>query len=128
MLKNSPNLGKLIYMPTLTLTNGNLQAALNFFYTQFHKLIHSEIKPNRQFFELSDGGRVALDFRTRRDNDGAKSDILDNYLPKLPLVVIFPGILSSISDHYIRTLIANFEKSGYDWVLINYIGINAEIA
>ena len=43
------------------------------------------------------------------------------------MVVIFPGLLSAIEDHYHRTFIDMAEENGYDWVLINYRGIKLGI-
>ena len=39
-----------------------------------------------------------------------------------PLVVIVPGVMSYIHDHYIHTMIDEMADD-YDWVILNYNGV-----
>lgn len=43
------------------------------------------------------------------------------------MIVIIPGLLSTIDDHHIHTFINSAQESGYDWVLINYRGIQVPL-
>ena len=69
----------------------------------------------REIFRLSDGGEVAIDLSPTIDNDK-------------PLVVIIPGILSTIEDHYIQTQIQFAKNNGYEWCLINYRGSSHKLS
>jgi len=40
-----------------------------------------------------------------------------------PLIIIIPGLMSTVEDHYNHTFIDKAEKNGYDWLLVNYRGI-----
>lgn len=44
-----------------------------------------------------------------------------------PLVIIIPGLLSTIDDHHIHTFIQQAQENDYDWVIINYRGIDVPL-
>lgn len=75
----------------------------------------NRLKYDREIFTLSDGGKIAIDLNPDRAKDR---------ISKKPLLVIFPGFLSTIEDHYHHTLIHQAVENEYDWVFINYRGLN----
>ena len=38
-------------------------------------------------------------------------------------MVIVPGVLASIIDYHIQSLVSEAEAKGYDWVIFNYRGV-----
>ena len=65
VLKKSPELKYMVYRPPLILSYGFLNSIISVILTQNHKRIHSKIKLDREIFELSDKGQVALDWKTK---------------------------------------------------------------
>jgi predicted alpha/beta-fold hydrolase len=43
------------------------------------------------------------------------------------LVIIVPGLLNCIDDHYVHTLIDILEEYDYEWKMINYRGFGAKL-
>lgn len=103
-------------------------------------------KHRQEIFKLSDGGQIALhysencpdfisehqvpleasrslafaqDFQT---GEGSDTKNLDS--EQRPLIVIIPGLMSTIDDHHIHNLITEAQSEGYDWVIFNYRGIH----
>ena len=112
VVKKSPKLNDLTFEPSALLLSGYFSTLLNAAFTANHKWIHSKLQYRREIISLSDGGRVAIDYGAENDEkleDGSQR----------PLIVIFPGGLSTIEDHYHRTFIDLAVAKGYDWALIN---------
>jgi predicted alpha/beta-fold hydrolase len=63
---------------------------------------------------LSDGGEVAIDHGPSDES--------------APLVIIIPGLLSTIDDQYIKTQIQEAIENGYNWCLINYRGCSHKLS
>jgi predicted alpha/beta-fold hydrolase len=77
-------------------------------------------KPDREVFELSDGGAIALDFFYCQNSDGKKSD---KETSKNPLLVIVPGLTGDCTVLYSVSTVKAALQNGYDAVLVNYRGM-----
>lgn len=42
-------------------------------------------------------------------------------------MVLVPGILGNINDHYLCTIIEESAQHGYDWMVINYRGVTHQL-
>ena len=72
---------------------------------------------------LRDGGTVVVEWGGVLGEDvGQGVDGLKGEGMK-PLVVIVPGMLSMLNDHYLRSMVDRANREGYEWCIINYRGI-----
>ena len=72
------------------------------------------MKYDTEVFKLSDGGKIHINYK---HNTFGKIHESSN-----PLVILLPGFISKVVDHYHITLIEQFEMKGYDWALVNFRG------
>ena len=97
-----------VYRPSYLVRNGHFQSI----WCGLLTIKNTFAKPyvtKKQLVQFKDGGVSSIDWRP--DCKGR------------PLVVIIPGFLSSIEDHYIRTFIGKLEAQDYDWCVCNYRGV-----
>ena len=76
--------------------------------------------PEREVFDLSDGGQLGLDWFPCPNADGSKGD---KETSTKPLLVIVPGFTGDSTVLYSVSIIRAAHTNGYDCVLINYRGM-----
>ncbi|XP_021760455.1 embryogenesis-associated protein EMB8-like [Chenopodium quinoa] len=79
----------------------------------------------RQMFHLSDGGTVALDWLMSSDVMG-HAVYIDNVIPKddkTPIVLVIPGLTSDSNSPYLKHLVYNTAKCGWNVVVSNHRGL-----
>uniref|UniRef100_A0A803L054 Serine aminopeptidase S33 domain-containing protein n=1 Tax=Chenopodium quinoa TaxID=63459 RepID=A0A803L054_CHEQI len=79
----------------------------------------------RQMFRLSDGGTVALDWLMSSDVMG-HAVYIDNVIPKddkTPIVLVIPGLTSDSNSPYLKHLVYNTAKCGWNVVVSNHRGL-----
>ena len=114
-----PNLRNLVYRPSLSHLEGHVNSLMSGTLTFYHQRFTRRILYQRGVFKLSDGGEILLDY-----NKGNKLGLSrDDIIPTRPLIILVPGYFSGINDHYHHTLIDEANMHGYDWVIINYRGL-----
>lgn len=99
------------YKPNFLVLNKHVISIWTGVLTSHHREWYNKLEYERQIIKHKDGGTGAIDWRPGHDRKDA------------PLVVIVPGIMSAIYDHYIHTIIGELEAHGYDWCFLNYRGI-----
>ncbi|KAL8059817.1 hypothetical protein ABFX02_03G111300 [Erythranthe guttata] len=79
----------------------------------------------RQMFHASDGGMFALDWLMHSDVSGA--DIQNNHTiakdDTTPIVIMIPGLTSDSASPYLKHLVFNTAKSGWNVVVSNHRGL-----
>ena len=79
---------------------------------------------NTGVFKLSDGGEIKIESNIRYEQASRERAAINsvNETSK-PLIIIIPGIMGTVDDHYHKTFTSTAEKHDYDWLLVNYRGI-----
>ena len=103
----------MVFRPKLSLVNGHQVSWMTGAKSVMIREVYNKLKYEREIFMLSDGAEIAIDSRPVKDGDDQNR----------PLLIIIPGMLSGVHDHYHHTLIDLAVKNGYDWKLINYRGV-----
>lgn len=122
VIQKSPEMKSMVFRPGFHFTNGHLNSIHTGLQTRWNNYFEIRADHTREIFKLSDGGEICLDFSVNKDKAGEESGQIMESAEK-PLIVIIPGLLSSIEDHHINNFIQTAQENGYDWVLINYRGI-----
>ncbi|XP_010675413.2 uncharacterized protein LOC104891355 isoform X2 [Beta vulgaris subsp. vulgaris] len=79
----------------------------------------------RQLFSTSDGGTIALDWLMSSDVIGHGAYV-DNVIPKddrTPIVFVVPGLTSDSNSPYLKHLVYNTAKCGWNVVVGNHRGL-----
>ena len=78
-----------------------------------------KFKTEREIFELSDGGQIALDWFVHKDSK-AKTD---NEEKVRPLLAIVPGVTGDATKMYMISIAKASYQHGYDVCVVNYRGL-----
>lgn len=62
VIKKSPEFDEFVFEPSIFMLNGYVSTWLNSYFSSFHKRIFAALKFHREIVDLSDGGKVAIDF------------------------------------------------------------------
>jgi predicted alpha/beta-fold hydrolase len=113
------------YKPGIFLFSGHAQTFLVEIFSIFIRIIKKiynfySIKYEREIFQLSDGGRIAIDTARRRTSmrHGKTTDVKPFYEK---ILLVLPGVTSSSSDYYIRSFVEGFIDE-YECKVINARG------
>ena len=126
VVQHSPEIEEMIFRPSYLFQNSHMNTFLTGLSTRYNNYMQLSLKHRKEIFRLSDGGEIVLMHREREDplddsnNKKTESRSQDDLRP---LIIIVPGLMSTIDDHHLHTLLGQAQDSGYDWVLINYRGI-----
>lgn len=77
-------------------------------------------KIDREIFELSDGGNLALDWILCQETTNNQKTVNSS---NKPLLAVIPGVTGDASKLYMISIIQESFKNGYDVVVINYRGL-----
>lgn len=111
IMRKQPQMSHMIFRPSYLISNSHFSSIYTGLASRFNEYTDNKHRYSRQIFTLSDGEQIALDY--------SNNDVPDD----APLIVIVPGLLSSVYDQYIKSFLNVAEKNGYRWVLINYRGV-----
>lgn len=112
-----------MYKPWTFGINSFVQGFLFGFIELTYQYIY-KFSPEREIFELSDGGHIALDFfYTDKRPNKKKKDYTKRESPYRPLVVIVPGLTGDHTRLYMISTIKAGLENGYDCVVVNYRGL-----
>lgn len=78
-----------------------------------------KFKTEREIFEFSDGGQIALDWFMHKESK-AKEEAGEK---QKPLLAIIPGVTGDASKMYMISLAKASYQHGYDVVVVNYRGL-----
>lgn len=84
-------------------------------YQRMYKYI-----PEREIFELSDGGLLALDWFYAQDSEGKTKD---KETSTNPLIILIPGLTGDHTVLYMISTLRAALKNHYDCVVVNYRGL-----
>ncbi|CDW89740.1 embryogenesis-associated protein emb8-like [Stylonychia lemnae] len=101
------------FNPSFFLFNGHLQTIFNPFAALYMKK-HNPIKFDREIFEFSDHGTIALDWVDLNPN----KDVYNNK----PILAIMPGLTSDNDEIYVLNMLIEAKLRGYQGVVINHRG------
>ena len=79
-----------------------------------------KFKTERELFDLSDGGQIALDWFVHKDSK-AKTEESDE--KSRPLLAIVPGVTGDASKMYMISIAKASYQHGYDVCVVNYRGL-----
>lgn len=83
--------------------------------TMFNHYYAGSVETHREYFTYADGGKGVIDY-------------MSGYFESdRPLVIMVPGIMSTMDDNYIRTLTRDLEIAGYSWAMLHYRGIGTNM-
>ncbi|KAM2212174.1 hypothetical protein COP1_022371 [Malus domestica] len=106
------------YLATPWLASPHLQTLfLNFFGNT------PEVTYQREFFRLSDGGTIALDWAAAARSHIFGGGLVPKDDSKTPIVVVLPGLTSDSDSAYVRHLAFNTAKMGWNVVISNHRGL-----
>lgn len=108
------------YLATPWLASPHVQTTfLNFFGNP------PDFSYRRQMFRTSDGGTIALDWLMSYDVKGG-AVYVDNTISKddrTPIVIVVPGLTSDSNSPYLKHLVYNTAKRGWNVVAANHRGL-----
>ncbi|KAF3784710.1 Phospholipase [Nymphaea thermarum] len=106
------------YLPTPWLPSPHLQTAFLQFLGR-----PPVFQYRRQIFHVSDGGTIALDWLSSNAsrNHALNKAFAENDLT--PIVVVVPGLTSDSASSYIRHIVYQLSKQGWDVVVSNHRGL-----
>ncbi|KAG8660766.1 embryogenesis-associated protein EMB8 isoform X1 [Manihot esculenta] len=79
----------------------------------------------RQIYHASDGGTIALDWLMHSDVSGGRC-LMNNAISKddtTPIVVVIPGLTSDSAAAYVKHIVFNMAKRGWNVVVSNHRGL-----
>lgn len=108
------------YLATPWLASPHIQTTfLNFFGNP------PDFSYRRQMFQTSDGGTIALDWLMSSDVKGGAVNVENTVLKddRTPIVVVVPGLTSDSNSPYLKHLVYNTAKCGWNVVVGNHRGL-----
>ncbi|CAN6459463.1 unnamed protein product [Victoria cruziana] len=106
------------YLPTPWLPSPHLQTGFLQFFGR-----PPAFQYWRQIFHVPDGGTIALDWLS---SNASRNHILNKTLIEndpVPIVVVVPGLTSDSASSYIRHIVHQLSKQGWDVVVSNHRGL-----
>ncbi|XP_076947453.1 embryogenesis-associated protein EMB8-like [Bidens hawaiensis] len=78
----------------------------------------------REIFHTSDGGTVALDWLMSSDVSESNFQVNGtNTVADIPLVIVVPGLTSNSNSPYLKKIVYNMAKHGWNVVVCNHRGL-----
>ncbi|XP_076909740.1 embryogenesis-associated protein EMB8-like [Bidens hawaiensis] len=78
----------------------------------------------REIFRTSDGGTVALDWLMSSDVSESNFQVNGtNTVADIPLVIVVPGLTSNSNSPYLKKIVYNMAKHGWNVVVCNHRGL-----
>ena len=124
------------FTPTLFschwLCKGNIQTLLD---EARHCLARNVKYSRREAFKLSDGGTIFIDYMgemfyaNKEEKDGCEYGLTLNHITtteseeERPVLFVAPGLTSHSQTSYIKQIVLQAQKHGFDVVVINYRGL-----
>ncbi|KAB2625527.1 embryogenesis-associated protein EMB8-like [Pyrus ussuriensis x Pyrus communis] len=82
-----------------------------------------DVTYQREFFRLSDGGTIALDWAAAASSHIFGGGLVPKGDSTTPIVVVLPGLTSDSDSAYVRNLAFNTAKMGWNVVISNHRGL-----